>query len=130
MACQQGTLTLPPNTWFRPPFWDLIMLQLLSPNSSSLPCRLFTSNTPWYFLDFASRICFEGVSHPVFYGDIVYKLRRVNGAANFVSSFSKIVKRLRRQKFDQVIIERTIGLVLAPSEVFYSSFLKRSSLIY
>ena len=35
-ACQQGTLTLP-DTWFRPPFWDLLMLQLLRPNSSNLP---------------------------------------------------------------------------------------------
>ena len=44
------------DTWFRPPFWDLLMLQLLRPDSSSLPffTRLFTSNTPWYFLDFAS----------------------------------------------------------------------------
>ena len=29
VACQQGTLTLP-DTWFRPPFLDLLMLQLLS----------------------------------------------------------------------------------------------------
>ena len=37
VACQQGTLTLP-DTWFRPPFWDLLMLQLVRPNSSNLPC--------------------------------------------------------------------------------------------
>ena len=36
VACQQGTLTLP-DTWFRPQLWDLLV----------------TSNTPWYFLDFA-----------------------------------------------------------------------------
>ena len=30
----------------------------------------------------------------VFYGDLVYKLWRVKGAANFVSSGSMIVKRL------------------------------------
>ena len=41
MACQQGTLTLP-DTWFRPPFWDLLMLQLLRPNSSKLPCLYST----------------------------------------------------------------------------------------
>ena len=28
----------------------------------------------------------EGISHPVFYGDLVYKLRRVKCEANFVSS--------------------------------------------
>ena len=37
VACQQGALTLP-DTWFRPLFWDLLMLQLLRPNSSNLPC--------------------------------------------------------------------------------------------
>ena len=37
VACQQGTLTLP-DTWFRPPFWDLLVLQLLRPDSSNLPC--------------------------------------------------------------------------------------------
>ena len=37
VASQQGALTLP-DTWFRPPIWDLLMLQLLRPNSSNLPC--------------------------------------------------------------------------------------------
>ena len=34
----------------------------------------------------------EGISHPVFYGGLVYKLRRVGCEANFVSSGSKIVQ--------------------------------------
>ena len=29
VACQQGALTLP-DTWFRPPLWDLLVLQLLT----------------------------------------------------------------------------------------------------
>ena len=33
----------------------------------------------------------KGNSHPVFYGDLVYKLSRVKCTANFVSSGSKIV---------------------------------------
>ena len=41
VASQQGTLTLP-DTWFRPPFLDLLMLQLLRPNSSNLPCLYST----------------------------------------------------------------------------------------
>ena len=31
-----------PDTWFRPQFWDLLMLQLLRPNSSNLPCLYST----------------------------------------------------------------------------------------
>ena len=56
----------------------------------------------------------KGISHPVFYGDLVYKLRRVKDTLNFISSGSKIVKRLRRRQYDPLIIERTIGLVLGP----------------
>ena len=54
----------------------------------------------------------KGISHPVLYGDLVYKLRRVKDTPNFFSSGSKIVKRLRRRQYDPVIIEWTIGLVL------------------
>ena len=76
------------------------------------------------FQDYVS----QGITHPVFYGDLVYKLRRVKGEANFISSGSKIVKRLRRRHYDPVIIERTIGLVLGVFTALYRSFLKRCTL--
>ena len=41
VACQQGTLTLP-DTWFRPPLWDWLVLQLLKPDSWNLPCLYST----------------------------------------------------------------------------------------
>ena len=69
-----------------------------------------------------------GISHPVFYGDLVYKLRRVRCEANFVSSGSKIVKRLRRRKYDPLIKERTMVLVLGPSTAFNRSFLTHCTL--
>ena len=56
----------------------------------------------------------EGISHPVYYGDLVYKLMRVKCEANFVSSGSKIVRRLRRRKYDPVIIERTFRFYAWP----------------
>ena len=40
----------------------------------------------------------QGITHPV------YKLRRVKGETNFISSGSKIVKRLRRRQYDPAII--------------------------
>ena len=76
------------------------------------------------FQDYVS----QGIAHPVFYGDLVYKLRRVKGEANFISSGSKIVKRLRRRQYDPAIIEKTIGLVLGPFTALYRSFLKRCTL--
>ena len=55
VACQQGTLTLP-DTWFRPLFWDLLMLQLLGPNSSNLPCLYSTFHLEYPLV--LSRFCF------------------------------------------------------------------------
>ena len=54
VASQQGTLTLP-DTWFRPPFWDLLMLQLLRPNSSNLPCLYSTFHLEYPLV--LSRFC-------------------------------------------------------------------------
>ena len=62
---------------------------------------------------------FKGISHPVFYGDLVYKLRRVKYTPNFISSGSKIVKRLRRRQYDPLIIKRTFGLVFGPCTALY-----------
>ena len=54
VASQQGTLTLP-DTWFRPQFWDLLMLQLLRPNSSNLPCLYSTFHLEYPLV--LSRFC-------------------------------------------------------------------------
>ena len=37
-------------------------------------------------------------------------------------------ERLRRPKYDPVIIERTLGLVIGPSTALYRSFLKHCTL--
>ena len=71
---------------------------------------------------------FKRISHPFLYVDLVYKLKTVKSAANFVSSVLKIVKGLRCRKYDPVIIERNIALVLGPSTALYRSFLEHSTL--
>ena len=55
VTSKQGTLTLP-DSWFRPPFWDLPMLQLLRPNSSNLPCLYSTFHLEYPLV--LSRFCF------------------------------------------------------------------------
>ena len=65
MACQQGTLTLL-DTWFRPPFRDLLVLQLLRPDSSNLP---FLNST--FHLEYPlvlSRFCFVIFLWPLCFG--------------------------------------------------------------
>ena len=54
VASQQGALTLP-DTWFRPPFWDLLVLQFLRPNSSNLPCLYSTFHLEYPLV--LSRFC-------------------------------------------------------------------------
>ena len=70
----------------------------------------------------------KGISHPVFYGDLVYKLSRVRGSTNCIASGTKIVKHLRRRQYDTGIIEKTECLVLGPSSVMYRLFLKHCTL--
>ena len=53
VACQQLTL---PDTWFRPPLWEMLVLQLLGPDFSNLPCVYST-----FLLEYPlvlSRFCF------------------------------------------------------------------------
>ena len=72
-----------------------------------------------------TRICFKipryfyfaFVFRPVFYDDLVYKLRRVKDIPNFISSDFKIFKRIRCRQYNAVIIEMTTGLMISP---FYS----------
>ena len=66
----------------------------------------------------------KGITNPVFYGDLVYKLRRVKGE----TSGSKMVKRLRRRQYDPAIIERNISRVLCRFTALYRSSLKRCTL--
>ena len=83
-----------------------------------LTCRYKRTDAPSPTVGFCSNhVC-----------DLIYKLRRVKGEANFISSGSKIVKRLRRRQYDPVIIERTIGLVFGPFTALYRSFLKHCTL--
>ena len=59
-ACQQGTLTSP-DTWFRLPFWDLLVLHLLIPDFSNMQSiySTFHLEYPLVFLDFAFLLYFN-----------------------------------------------------------------------
>ena len=64
VACQQGTLTLS-DTWFRPPLWDLLVLKLLRPDSSILPCLYSTFHLEYPLV--LSRFCsYRGAQFPEF----------------------------------------------------------------
>ena len=60
--------------------------------------------------------------------DIKWLIRTVLSERIFISSGSKIVKRLRRRQYDPLIIETTIGLVLCPCTALCRLFLKHCTL--
>ena len=56
----------------------------------------------------------QGISNPEFYGDLVYKFKKIIGNLNFSDLFRRIVKRFRRTGYNLDIIRQTACLVFNP----------------
>ena len=56
----------------------------------------------------------QGISEPIFYGDLVYKFKRIVGEPNFSDQFKKIVKPYIRVGYNLDILQQTACLVLNP----------------
>ena len=65
----------------------------------------------------------EGISSPAFYGDVVYKLRKIMGHGNFPLVFAKIIKRFIKRGYDPTILRHTACLVFNPFTVGRYAFL-------
>ena len=59
----------------------------------------------------------QGISEPIFYGDLVYKFKRI------VDQFKKIVKRYIRVGYNLDIMRQSVCLVLKPITVYSYGFL-------
>ena len=86
VACQQGTLTLQ-DTWFRPPLWDLLVLQLLRPDSSNLPCLYSTFHLEYPLV--LSRFCFKTIVPP-FIRDLLPTVALYPNVQSILSIWSRI----------------------------------------
>ena len=64
------------DTWFRPPFWDLLMLQLLRPNSSNLPCLYSTFHLEYPLV--LSPFCFAVMENKMSKKSFVGKILSTN----------------------------------------------------
>ena len=62
---------------------------------------------------------------PAFYGDVVYKLRKILGHGNFPIVFEKIIKRFIKRGYDPIILRHTACLVFNPFTVGRYAFLFR-----
>ena len=64
----------------------------------------------------------QGISEPIFYGDLVYKFKRIAGKPNFSDQFKKIVKRYIRVGYNLDIMRLSACLVLNPIMVYSYGF--------
>ena len=65
----------------------------------------------------------QGISETIFYGDLVYKFKRIVGKPNFSDQFKKIVKRYIRVGYNLDIMRQSACLVLNPITVYSYGFL-------
>ena len=65
----------------------------------------------------------RGISEPIFYGDLVYKFKRIVGKPNFSDQFKKIVKRYIRVGYNLDIMRQSACLVVNPIMVYSYGFL-------
>ena len=84
VASQQGTLTLP-DIWFRPSFWDLLMLQLLRPNSSNFPCLYSTFHLEYPLV--LSRFCLLIM---ILFLEILFHMSIYHMISPFIKPFYKL----------------------------------------
>ena len=57
----------------------------------------------------------QGICNPEFYGDLVYKFKKLIGNPNFSNIFKRIVNRFNRAGYTLDIVRQTACLVLAKS---------------
>ena len=56
----------------------------------------------------------QGISNPEFFGDLVYKFKKIIGNLNFSDLFRSIVKRFRRTGYNLDIMRQNACLVFNP----------------
>ena len=59
----------------------------------------------------------QGISHPEFYGDVIYKLKKIRGHIHFKELFRKRIKFFIKKGYDPTILQHTACLVIDPFTV-------------
>ena len=67
----------------------------------------------------------QGLSEPDFYGDLVYKLKKIVGSYNFSAQFIKIMSRYKKIGYNINVLQQTACLVATQSRLatFLSSLI-------
>ena len=59
----------------------------------------------------------QGLSEPEFYGDLVYKLKKIVGSNNFSAQFSKNISHYKKIGYQINVLQQTACLVVNPITV-------------
>ena len=65
----------------------------------------------------------QGLSEPDFYGDLVYKLKKIVGFNNFSAQFIKIISHYKKIGYNINVLQQTACLVVNPIMVGNFAFL-------
>ena len=65
----------------------------------------------------------QGISQPTFYGDVIYKIRKIKGSNVFPVQFAKLIRKHVVDGYDPLILRRTVCLVIDPCTVDHFNFL-------
>ena len=65
----------------------------------------------------------EGLSEPEFYGDLVYKLKKIVGSNNFSAQFIKTFSHYKKIGYNNNVLQQTACLVVNPITVGNFAFL-------
>ena len=68
----------------------------------------------------------QGLSEPEFYGDLVYKMKKIVGSNNFSVQFIKIISHYKKNGYNINVLQQTACLVVNPNMVGNFVFLFRS----
>ena len=61
----------------------------------------------------------QGISEPIFYGDLVYKFKRI---PNFSDQFKRVIKRYKKVRYYLDIMRQSACLVANPITFFLARF--------
>ena len=65
----------------------------------------------------------QGLSEPDFYGDLVYKLKKIVGSNNFSAQFIKIISHYKKIGYNINVLQQTACLIVNPITVGNFAFL-------
>ena len=65
----------------------------------------------------------QGISEPIFYGELVYKFKRIVGKPNFSDQLKKTIKRYIKVGYNLDVMRQSACLVLNPITVYRFGFL-------